>query len=282
LQGIDPNTISAYAAIVAAAAAAIALYYNARQTKAAKASYEAAQGSYREAQEQNKIAASSYREAQEQSRIAAETLAQSAKVHYYEIIKDFSEQIQDLEGSDKRNKDHRSFAIRYLNILDRLVYLADKDVIQGEYIIKYFRNSIGGAMGLFEMKEYSSYLNKFKDLNYWCVREGIEAAPPPLPYPNIRIKNGLIHDSDGNVAQLHYARVGDFVTWFSGDNGKHRIISGKDQNDPNAGQEFDSGESGVLALTSEGRTFSHEFMSAGSYDYFCRIHPTEVGKVIVQ
>jgi hypothetical protein len=255
LDGIDVNTMSAYATAAGAIFAGLALIYNARQTKAATRSYK---------------------EAETQSRIAAQTLSQSAKVYYYQIMKDFSDQIQDLQGSDKRNKDHRSFSIRYLNIFDRLVYLANKDVIQQKDVLAYFEDSIRGAKGLFEMKEYGDYLKRFKELNDWCDNAKIAAGPPPLPYPNIRIKNGLIYD------KLYNAKEGDFVTWITEDSEKHRIMSGKDQNDPNKGQEFDSGASGVLALTNEGRSFSHEFKSGGSYDYFCHSHPTEVGKVIVQ
>ena len=219
----------------------------------------------------------SYKEAARQSQTAADALAHSAKIFYYQIIKDFTDQIQDLQASNIRNTDHRLFAIKYLNIFDRLIYLADKNVIQQTDLSIYFQNNIRGARGLFEMKEYRGYLKQFKDFNDWCDKAGIEAGPPPLSYPDIRIKNGLIHDKDDK----RY-KVRDFVTWITEDSEKHRIMSGKDQNDSNAGNEFDSGESGVLALTSEGRSFSHEFTSAGSYDYFCQYHPTEVGSVIVE
>ncbi|MFL6441467.1 MAG: plastocyanin/azurin family copper-binding protein [Nitrososphaeraceae archaeon] len=46
------------------------------------------------------------------------------------------------------------------------------------------------------------------------------------------------------------------------------------------GKQFDSGLSGPTVLTA-GKTFSHQFTKAGEFPYFCRIHPTLVGKVVV-
>ena len=47
------------------------------------------------------------------------------------------------------------------------------------------------------------------------------------------------------------------------------------------GKAFDSGLSGPSALTTKGKTFSHTFTAAGTYSYFCKLHPTMVGKVLV-
>jgi plastocyanin len=35
-------------------------------------------------------------------------------------------------------------------------------------------------------------------------------------------------------------------------------------------------------LIAAGKTFSHKFDTAATYDYFCTIHPTMVGTVIVK
>lgn len=53
----------------------------------------------------------------------------------------------------------------------------------------------------------------------------------------------------------------------------HTVTSGDGFSDPNMGREFDSG---LL-----GGTFVHRFNATGTFSYFCQIHPTMVGKVIV-
>jgi plastocyanin len=75
-------------------------------------------------------------------------------------------------------------------------------------------------------------------------------------------------------------KVGDTVTWTNSDNMEHTVTSGTGPSDSSTGKQFDSGLSGPTALTA-GKTFSHQFTKAGEIPYFCEIHPTLVGKVIV-
>jgi plastocyanin len=75
-------------------------------------------------------------------------------------------------------------------------------------------------------------------------------------------------------------KVGDMITWTNSDNMEHTVTSGTGPSDPSTGKQFDSGLSGPTALTA-GKTFSHQFNKAGEFPYFCEIHPTLVGKVIV-
>lgn len=74
-------------------------------------------------------------------------------------------------------------------------------------------------------------------------------------------------------------KVGSSVIWTDKDTtASHTVTSGTGYNDPNKGKEFDSGLSTMLTF---GKTFSHTFNTAGEIPYFCQIHPTMVGKVIV-
>jgi len=74
-------------------------------------------------------------------------------------------------------------------------------------------------------------------------------------------------------------KVGGSVTWTDKDaTASHTVTSGTGFNDPNKGKEFDSGLSTMLT---SGKTFSHTFNTAGEIPYFCQIHPTMVGKVVV-
>jgi plastocyanin len=76
-------------------------------------------------------------------------------------------------------------------------------------------------------------------------------------------------------------KAGSTVTWTNDDIQFHTITSGTGISDPNKGKDFDSGLSGPTALTTKGKTFSHTFANAGQFPYFCQLHPTMVGKIII-
>ena len=75
-------------------------------------------------------------------------------------------------------------------------------------------------------------------------------------------------------------KVGDTVTWTNDDSQAHTITSGTDSSDPNIGKEFDSSP-GLSTLLSTNQKFSHKFDTAGEFPYFCQLHPTMIGKVVV-
>jgi plastocyanin len=73
---------------------------------------------------------------------------------------------------------------------------------------------------------------------------------------------------------------GDTVTWNVAKSvgEPHSVTSGK-SNESNAGSLFDSG---IEALKDNGQTFAHTFKDAGTFDYFCKVHPAQMtGKVVV-
>ena len=67
---------------------------------------------------------------------------------------------------------------------------------------------------------------------------------------------------------------GDEVEWKNTDSVSHTVTSGK-VSDDNAGSMFDSG------LIKKSADFKFTFATAGTYDYFCTVHPWMVGQVIV-
>jgi plastocyanin len=67
---------------------------------------------------------------------------------------------------------------------------------------------------------------------------------------------------------------GDEVEWKNTDSVSHTVTSGK-VTDDNAGSMFDSG------LIKKGNEFKFTFADAGTYDYFCTVHPWMVGQVVV-
>jgi plastocyanin len=79
-------------------------------------------------------------------------------------------------------------------------------------------------------------------------------------------------------------KVGDTIVWTNNDTSDtpfHTVTSGTGPDDENKGQEFDSGLSVATALMTKGTTFTHMFDVAGEFPYFCQLHPTMIGKVIV-
>ena len=67
--------------------------------------------------------------------------------------------------------------------------------------------------------------------------------------------------------------VGETVTWENTDNAAHTAT----------GQAEDGGPSGVFdsSLIMAGGSFSNTFDTAGTYPYFCMVHPWMLGTVIV-
>jgi len=68
--------------------------------------------------------------------------------------------------------------------------------------------------------------------------------------------------------------VGGTVTWENTDTAAHTSSSGTPADGPDG--VFDS------SLVMAGASFSHTFDSAGTYDYFCMVHPWMEGTVIVE
>jgi len=69
---------------------------------------------------------------------------------------------------------------------------------------------------------------------------------------------------------------GTTVTWKNTGDASHSILSGKPA-DNNDNPLFDSG----TTLIAPGKTFAFTFTNAGTFDYFCTIHPWMTGQVIV-
>lgn len=66
----------------------------------------------------------------------------------------------------------------------------------------------------------------------------------------------------------------DSVVWVNEDDVVHTVTSGASFDSPDRGKEFDSGLFGG--------SYTHLFDKPGIYNYFCQIHPTMIGKIIVE
>ena len=72
-------------------------------------------------------------------------------------------------------------------------------------------------------------------------------------------------------------KVGSTVVWTNNDSTLHTVTSGT-PNAENVGETFDSG---LTAFITPAKTFSNKFTNTGEFTYFCRVHPTMIGKIIV-
>lgn len=65
------------------------------------------------------------------------------------------------------------------------------------------------------------------------------------------------------------------VSWHNKDHILHTVTSGLGMEDNNKGKEFDS------PIIFSDKIYSHTFFKVGTFPYFCILHPTMIGKVIV-
>jgi len=107
----------------------------------------------------------------------------------------------------------------------------------------------------------------------------IITAPQKPVIANVTIPKGA---SSQGTAQKYFdpaelsVKVGTTVVWTNDDISPHTVTSGN-SSDNETGTIFDSGISKFKA----GTTFSHKFTDAGTFNYFCQIHPWMIGKITV-
>jgi nitrite reductase (NO-forming) len=75
--------------------------------------------------------------------------------------------------------------------------------------------------------------------------------------------------SPANVA------VGTTVTWTNNDATLHTVYCGTPVDSANGGKLFQS------TYMAKGQTFEHKFDTAGTFDYYCTLHPFMIGKIVV-
>jgi len=75
------------------------------------------------------------------------------------------------------------------------------------------------------------------------------------------------------IPSMVTVRLGDKVVWSNDDTAAHTVTSGSPTDGPDGN--FDS------SLFMAGTTFSHTFDKAGTYPYFCMVHPWMKGSVMI-
>ncbi|MFC1872910.1 hypothetical protein ACFLYV_04270 [Chloroflexota bacterium] len=86
--------------------------------------------------------------------------------------------------------------------------------------------------------------------------------PPPLPAPSSLPPNAPTPAPAPNLP------VGVTIVWYNYDSVDHTVTARDDS--------FDSGR------ISPNETFEHTFIQPGELEYYCKIHPSMVGKIIIE
>jgi plastocyanin len=94
---------------------------------------------------------------------------------------------------------------------------------------------------------------------------------------SVSIAPGSSSPSNGKffVPDTLNVSTGVTVTWTNDDTTLHTVTSGSPEGGGASGSEFDS------SYLAAGKTFQHTFASAGTFDYYCTLHPFMTGKVVV-
>jgi plastocyanin len=70
-------------------------------------------------------------------------------------------------------------------------------------------------------------------------------------------------------------KVGDTIVWTNNDPVIHTIVEGSPSSTSVPANGFNS------EFLNQGMTFKHTFDKSGIFNYYCSIHPTMIGKVVV-
>jgi plastocyanin len=95
---------------------------------------------------------------------------------------------------------------------------------------------------------------------------------------SITISPGSSVPSNGKffVPETLTVSKGTTVTWTNKDSTLHTVTSGSPESgNSGTGTVFDS------SYLAAGKTFQHQFNIAGTFDYYCTLHPYMKGKVVV-
>jgi plastocyanin len=217
-----------------------------------------------------------------QYKTSTNELRHTTKNEHFKTIREFSNEIESLEKDKNINENHKMFTQLYLNYVERLAYMGVKDLIDKD-IVRYFVRIFEKALGLLEMREYSTYRHTLNYLMEWCQKEFIQPSSPPLPYPDVQI----IKDSENTLAKFHpstfSAEISAMVVWKNNDTNHHSVTFGNGPSDSRSGKEFNSETMGPLfELKGKDSLFYHIFTKPGEFPYYCTKHHDEKGVVIVK
>ena len=106
-----------------------------------------------------------------------------------------------------------------------------------------------------------------------------QEAPNEASGTEVSLRNVKFEPGEITIA------AGDTVTWTNEDTVLHTVTSGtgQEQGVPGVSENTDAEPDGLFDHEMpEGETFSFTFEKAGTFEYFCAIHPGMTGTVVVE
>jgi hypothetical protein len=103
----------------------------------------------------------------------------NTKSRNLQVMRDFARELESLEESTERSSTNRNefeiFVVKYLNVLDRISYLASNRMIPNELAV-YFERNFEAALGLLERSEFSHRRQDYREyLIPWARASGFRA-----------------------------------------------------------------------------------------------------------
>lgn len=105
----------------------------------------------------------------------------NTKARYLQVLREFDNEISELEMSPTRNNNYDQFVVRYLNVHERLAFLAQNRKIPSD-LAGYYDSSFSVALVILQKPEYQKYVDDVDNLVCWCKVNGIKPGDSPEPY----------------------------------------------------------------------------------------------------
>jgi len=139
-----------------------------------------------------------------------------------------------------------------------------------------------GSTGTYTVKVIYGTESRTAETTFYFSSSGSSAPPKPIPTPETDITvtrgssvPGCENSKSCYLPYSYRTSSGQKVTWYNADSAAHTVTSGNPSDGNSVGVPFDS------SLFMAGSTFSYIYRSAGTYEYFCLVHPWMSGQVIV-
>jgi amicyanin len=136
---------------------------------------------------------------------------------------------------------------------------------------------VGGAIIVGQFLENDPNIRN--EIRQWLVggSEGDSQERSSLPIMEEGKAVSIVGNSGGNSynPNLIEIKVGDTVTWINNDSSPHTVTTSSSSSSSSNDSNFDS------AVLRSGEAFSFTFDKEGQYSYFCTLHPSMVGTVVV-
>ncbi len=187
-------------------------------------------------------------------------------------IKNIGNQPINYAASDFKVKDADGFAYSYNIFYDLLSPLLSGTLPPGETVrgdIAFdVKKSSGDMMVILSSISGTPFLH--------TGTSPIQNVPQPRGH-SVEIVLGSSNPDNGEffVPESITVTKGTTVTWSNNDATLHTVTSGTTEAG-NAGTDFDS------VYMASGKTFEHTFSNAGTFNYYCTLHPFMKGQIIVK